>query len=327
MPLPTSSNVHVDQPLTNLLVGYKNQAYIADEAAPVVPVDKQTNIIPRLNQSYFFRDDARVRAVGTESRGGGWTVDNTMTYFCPRYSYHHDIPDEVRDNTDAPYDQDREASYLVADKLMMARERAFATNLFTTGVWGQDKVGGTDFNQWSNYAGSTPLEDVATYKDSVEALIGVEPNTAVIGKQVLVGSGGLANGNGLLWHPEILDLIKYTQKAVITVDLLASLFGFDKLLVGRAIFTSTPEATAEASVTYSRIWGKHMLMMYNTPGPSIWKPPAVATIVWNRVANAIQYIKRFRLERNEVDRLEGNSYFTQKVIVANAGVFLSGCVN
>jgi hypothetical protein len=327
MPQPTQSQVHVDQLLTNMLVGYKNLAYIADDAAPIVPVDKQTNIIPRLNQSYFFRDDAKLRAPGTESAGGGLTVDNTLTYYCPRYSYSHDIPDEVRDNTDAPYDQDREAAMLVADKLQMARERSFAANIFTTGIWGTNKVAGTDFNQWSNYAGSTPLEDVTSWKDQVEALVGVEPNVCIIGKQVLVGSGGVSNGAGLIWHPELIDTIKYTQRGQLSVDLIASLFGFEKFLIGRAIFTSTPEGTAETSVSYSRIWGKNLLMYYNTPGPSIWKPTAIQTIVWNRVANAVQYIKRMRIETKEIDRLEGNTYFTQKTIVTNAGLFAGSVVN
>lgn len=332
MPLPTQSQVHVDNLLTSFLVGYKNAAYIADDAAPVVPVEKQTNIIPRLNQSYFFRDDAKLRAAGTRSKGGGWTVDNTLTYYCPRYSYRHEIPDEVRDNTDLPYDQDREAAFLGADKVQMARERDFASNLFTAAPWGTSKIGGTDFNQWSNYAGSLPLDDIAVYMDLIEGLIGVEPNVFIMGKQVWTGSGGLANGGGLRWHPELLDAIKYTQKGVIGLDLFASLIAntngeIPKILLGRAIFTSSPEGIAEASVTYSRIWGKHVLMYYNTPGPSIWKPAAVMTMVWNRVASAIQYIKRMRDEQAEIDIIEANSYFQHKVIVPNAGIFLSGAVN
>jgi len=332
MPLPTQGQVHVDSLLTNFLVGYKNAAYIADDAAPVVPVVKQTNIIPRLNQSSFFRDDAKLRAAGTRSKGGGWTVDNTLTYYCPRYSYRHEIPDEVRDNTDMPYDQDREAAFLAADKLQMARERDFAANFFTTGIWGTNKAGGVDFNQWSNYGGSLPLDDLAVYFDAVEALIGVEPNNIILGKQVWTGSGGLANGGGLRWHPTLLDAIKYTQKGVIGLDLFASLIAntngeVPKVLMGRAIFTSSPEGIAESAVTYSRIWGKHVLAFYNTAGPSIWKPPAIMTIVWNRVANAIQYIKRMRDEQAEMDIIEGNSYFTHKVIVANAGIFLQNAVN
>ncbi len=327
MPQPSVNSLHVDQPMTNFLIGYENPAYIADQAAPAVYVDKRSNIIPRLNQSYFFRDDAKKRAPGTRSARGGWTADNTMTYYCDRFSFGHEIPDEIRDNTDAPYDQDREASKLVADKMLMARERSFSSNMFTTGVWGTDYTGGTDFNQWSNYNGSTPLEDIAAYKDAVEAQVGMEPNNFILGKQVWVGSGGLANGSGLKWHPELLDTIKYTQKAQISIDLFASLIEVEKVLMGRAIYTTSPEGIAESAVTYTRIWGKNVLMYYNTPGPTIWKPSAVMTIVWNRVAQALQYIKRFKNEEAEYEVIEGNSYFQHKLITSRSGIFLSGAVN
>ena len=327
MPQPTAQQVHVDQLLTNLLIGYKNAQYIADDAAPILPVDKQTNIIPRANQSAYFRDDAKIRAAGTKSQRSGFTYDNTMTYFCPRYSLGHEIPDEVRDNTDLPYDQDREASFFVANALQLARERAFASNVFVSGAWGTTKAAGTDFAQWSNYAGSFPLDDITQWKDQIEGLIGIEANQMVIGKQVWVGSGGLSNGGGLKWHPTVIDTIKYTQKGVVDLDLFTSLVGLDKVLVGRAIFTSTVEGTAESSVTYSRVFGKNALLYYNSGGPSIFKPQAVLTVVWNRVANAVQYIKRFRDEAAEMDVIEGNSYFTHKVTVPNAGLFASSVVN
>lgn len=328
MPQPTQSQVHVDTLLTNMLVGFKNAAYIADDASPILPVDKQTNIIPRVNQSAFFRDDAKLRAAGTRSARSGFTVDNTLTYFCPRFSLGHEIPDEVRDNTDAPYDMDRESAFFVANALQLARERMFASNMFSA-VWGSNKVQGVDFNQWSNYAGSTPLEDVTQWKDQIEGLIGIEANQMVIGKQVWVGSGGVSNGQGLKWHPELIDTVKYTQRGQLSLDTVASLFELDRILVGRAIFTATPETApaAESSVVYQRIFGKNVLVFYNPPGPSIFKPMAMATVVWNRVASAIQYIKRFRDEQGEFDVVEGNSYFVHKQIVANAGIFATGAVN
>ena len=326
MPQPTQSQVHVDQLLTNVLVGFKNAAYIADDAAPILPVDKQTNLIARVNQSAFFRDDARQRAAGTRSNRSGFTVDNTMSYFCPRFSLGHEIPDEVRDNTDQPYDMDRESAFFVANALQLARERMFAANMFVATPWTTNKTAGTDFNQWSNYAGSTPLEDVTQWKDQIEGLIGIEANQMILGKQVWTGSGGLANGQGLKWHPELIDTVKYTQRGQLSLDVVSSLFELDRILLGRAIFTSTVEGVAESAVTYSRIFGKNGLIFYNPPGPSIFKPMAMMTIVWQRVASAIQYIKRFRDEQGEFDVIEGNSYFVHKAIVANAGIFITNAV-
>lgn len=319
MPLPTSRDVHVDQMLTNVSVAYKNQMYIADEALPLLPVNRQSNIIPSYSQSYWFRDEAKMAAPGADIAIAEYAVDTTDTYYCPRHRLGRLIFDETRDNADAPFNLDREAVEFLVDKMQLRREIQFVTNLFTTSKWTTDKTGGTDFTVWSNYAGSSPLVDVVTYKDTVEALIGREPNKFIVGKQVHIQ---LKN------HPDLIDLVKYTQRGQLTSDLIASLLEVDRYLIGRAIYASGtyPEGTAESSVSYSRVWGKHGLMLFTPPSPSLMTPSAGYTIVWNRVAGAAQYIQRFRREEAEADLIVANSYFTQKKLSAAAGLFLSGAV-
>jgi len=317
MPNPLPSTLHVDQLLTNISIAYKNPEYIADQIFPIVPVQKQSDIIPQYDQSHWFRDEAKLRAPGTKSAGGGWKVTTSAKYFCDRYSIRKEISDELRKNADAPFNLDRDATEWVADKLQMRREVAFATDFFTTNIWGTDKVGGVDFTQWSDYANSSPLTDIDSYKDTVEGLIGREPNVLVMGKEVWLQ---------LKWHPDLVDLIKYTQVGQVTIDLFRTLTEFDKVLIGRSIYTTSAEGTAEASVTYSRIWGKNALMIYVPDRPSLLTPAAGYTFVWQVVPNALQYIKRMRDEEREVDIIEGNTYFDQKITGSNAGLFMSGAV-
>ncbi len=318
---PSARDLHVNQLLTNLSIAYRNAVYIADQLFPIVPVKKQSDIIPKYPQSYWFRDLARLRVGGQKSEGSGFTVDTTATYFCPRYSFRFEIPDEVRDNADDPFSMDRDGAIFVTDKLQMRREVAFGSAFFTTGVWAQingagngDPTGGTDFTQWNDYGGSQPLVDVATYLDAIEGLIAREPNVMAIGKQSYVK---------LKWHPDLIDTIKYTQKGQLTPDLIASLFEVPKFLIGRGIYTTSAEGTAESSVTYSRIWGKALLALYVPAGPSLLTPSAGYTFVWSRVSSAIQYIKRMRDEEREVDIIEGNSYFTQAKVAQNAGFYMA----
>lgn len=312
----TGRDIHADAFLTNISIGYKNAAYIADQICPLVPVSKQSDLIPTYDQSHWFRDEAKLRSRATKSQRGGWSVGSD-NYFCNRYSYGHEIPDELRDNADAPYNLDRDAVDFVTDKCQMRREVAFATDFFTTSIWGTDKVGTTDFVKWSDYANSTPLINVSDYMDIVEGKIGREPNTMVLGKQVWVK---------LKWHPDVLDTIKYTQRAQMTVDLFGALIEVPKVLIGRSIYTTTAEGTAEASVTYSRIWGKNALMLYVPSAPSLMQPAAAYTFVWQRVASAVQYVKRMRDDEREVDIIEANTYFDQKKTGGNAGLFMSAVV-
>ena len=62
-----SRDVHIDAMLTNLSIGYKNDLYIADQIAPIVPVRRQSDIIPKYDQSHWFRNQAAIRAPGTAS--------------------------------------------------------------------------------------------------------------------------------------------------------------------------------------------------------------------------------------------------------------------
>ena len=307
----TSKDVHVDQLLTNVSIGYSNAGYIADQIFPVVPVDKQSDKYLTYDKSHWFRNEAKIRATGTKSERGGWNYSSD-TYFCDRFSYGHEIYDEERNNADNAFQLDSDAAEFATDKILMQREVAFAGNFFTTSVWGTDKVGATDFTRWSDYAGSTPLVDVSDWMDTIEASIGREANRLVMGKQVWTK---------LKWHPDLIDTIKYTQRAQMGLDLAATLLEVERILVGRAIYTTSPEGTAEASVSYSRIWGKHALLVYVPNTPSLRQPAAGYTFTWQRVPQSLRYIKRMRDEEREADIIEANAYYDHKVTGAAAGLF------
>jgi hypothetical protein len=75
-----------------------------------------------------------------------------------------------------------------------------------------------------------------------------------------------------------------------------------------------------------RIFGKGVLVAWVPAGPSLLAPAAGYTFVWNRVANALQYIKRMRNEEKEVDVIEMNTYFDQKQTAKGAGTFIATAV-
>lgn len=310
----TARDVHADAYLTSLSIGYKNDLYIADTCAPIVPVRRQSDIVPKYDQSHWFRNQAAIRAPGTLSRRGGFTVNTDDHYYCPRFSFGFEIPDEVRDNTDEPYNLDRDGTAFVTDRLMMMREVTWAGKFFITGVWGADV---TPNPLWSTYGTSTPLVDITNYQDAVEGRIARMPNKFILGKQVF---------SVLKWHPNVMDTIKYVQKAVVTTDLMASLLDIEQVMVGRAIYTASPEGTPEDNVVYQRIWGKNALLLYTPGAPSLMTPAATYTFTWQRVPNSIQYFTRKRNDEREVDILEGNTYFDQHITSKRAGQFINAPV-
>jgi len=318
MPMnPLQSQVHIDQLLTPVLISYRNPTHIADEIFSAVPVRKRSDIIPKFDQSPWFRDEAEVRAPGTKSSGGGFTTDSTQKYYCDRVSFRYEADDETADNVDQPYDLERAGIMFVGGKISLRKERAFATKWFTTSKWGTDKVGTTDFVKWSDYGGSTPLLDLAVWQEAVEAKVGLEPAHAALGRAILTY---------LKWHPDLVDTIKYTAVGKVTTDTILSLTDLTQLLVGRALVTTSPKGTAEASVTYTRVWGPHLLLYYRPPAPALNEPAAGYNFTWARVPGSLYYVKRMRDEEREVDILEGNAYFAQEQTAKNAGLFAQNVV-
>lgn len=336
MPKPNASELHVDVPLTNIAIGAKNTKYIVNDIFPTVTVPKQSNIVPSFDRSHWFRNDATQRALGTKSVRGGFSVKSSDTYFCKEHSFGYEVPDQVRENQDQPWDIDRHAVEFVTDKIEMAKELYFATNHFTTSVWGADwtgaaATGATSVIYWSTYASSSPLLDIDTFKDTVEADgNAVEPNVLVMGKQVWLK---------LKWHPDVIDtLYKGSVAGLVDETKFANLIDIPKVLIGRALYTTSPEVSTtaygttgagtdnETLISYTRAWGKHALLLYVPPSPSIMAPAAGYTFVWQRVPNAGLWIKRMRDEERQVDIIEANSNWDMKVTDAGAGLFLSGAV-
>lgn len=313
MPQPDVRDVHVDAILTNYSLAYQNLDYIADQVFPTVPVDKQSDKYFTYTKGFWFRDLAQLRAPGTESTGSGYGL-STATYFCDNYAFHFDIPDEVRENADQPLRPDMEAVNYVTDRLAMKRERLFSTNNFTTGLWGTDNTSAT---KWSIYGSSDPIVDIEVAKDTIRQTTGKLPNTLILGQQVWVQ---IKN------HPDLLDRIKYTQRGIVTKDLFASVIDMpaDRIFIGASIVNTAVEGATDS---FSDIWGKNALLLYVEPNPTPMTPTAGLTFVWSRFGGgALQYMRRLRLDRTMADRIEGLSYFNQKVVATDLGYFFSSIV-
>jgi len=79
-------------------------------------------------------------------------------------------------------------------------------------------------------------------------------------------------------------------------------------------------------VIYNRIWGKHVLVIYNPDAPTLMNPAAVFNFVWRRVPDASNYIRRFREDSRELDVIEGNGYHDFRVTSARSGEFLANII-
>jgi hypothetical protein len=325
---PQLGDVHVDAPLTNMSVAYiqDQAAFVADRVFANIPVLKQSDRYYVYNRADFNRDEMEERAPGAESAGNGYDLDNTPTYFAPVQAYHKDVPDQIRANSDSVLGPDRDATIFVTNKALIRRERTFAAKYFQPGVWLNQAVGVSatpgpgEFLQWNN-ADSDPIENMRTAKREVQEQTGFKPNFGLFGKQVF---------DVLIDHPEFIDRIKYNfaqgVAAVANEVIIAQLLGLEEVMVMEAVFNSAPRGAAEVS---QFIGGPHALIGYRTKTPGLMVPSCGYTFSWNGWMGATgmgHRIKSFRLERNEVDRIEVQMAYDQKITGADLGFFFENAV-
>lgn len=325
---PTPGDVHVNTPLTNISIAFLQNAanFVSSRVFPNIPVTKQSDRYYVYERGDFNRDEMAERAPATESVGGGYKLDNTPTYFANRFSFHKDIPDEVRANADAVLNPDREATAYVTHKALIKREKLFVQKFFQSGLWGVDYTGvssnpsGANVLQW-NDANSTPIESVRAAKRSIAERTGFEPNKLVLGRAVY---------DALLDHPDIIDRLKYGQTAggvanTSTSD-LASLFKVEEILVMNAVENTAKEG---ASASHAFIGGKNALLCHAATAPGLMTPTAGYTFSWTGLMGAGgegNRIKSFRMEQLGADRIEIDMCFDQKLVSADLGQFFTGIV-
>lgn len=325
---PTAGDVHVNQPLANVSVAYfqDQTRFIADRAFPNIPVQKQSDLFYTIPKGAFTRDQMAKRAPGTETKAIGYDV-STDNYYCDVYGLHHPIPAQIKANYDDPLNADKEATELLTQAGLIRREVNWMTNFFGTGIWTEERAGvatgptGTQFLRW-DVASSTPIEDVEAAKVAVEELTGYEPNTLVIDRHTL---------SALKNHADILDKLKYGQTApnpaMVTLNILAQIFGVERVLVARAIKNTALEGATDV---FSFIAGKNALLCYVPSSPGLYTPTAGYTFSWNGYMGAAaqgQRIRKYRVETKDSEIVEIDMAFVQKLISADLGAFFLNTVS
>lgn len=324
--MPRMQDAHIDRAMTNISVAYLQDAdkFIADKVFPIIPVQRQSDLYYKYNKGDFMRDEARQRAAYSESAGGDYGVEASEPYYCRKHAFHKDVSPEERLNYDEPLNADQDATVFVTQKMLIRREMAWTSKYFKTGVWGTDLTGVTasastnQFVQWDQ-EGSDPIGDITSAGIKMAAETSYRPNTLVLSPYVF---------NALKNHFDILDRIKYTERGIVTTELLASLFEVDRVLVAWSVVNSAERGAAD-DVDF--IYGKNALLCYSNPNPGLRQPSAGYIFAWTGLEGAGAFGNRIvRLPMDMLglgtERIEGEMAFDTQIISADLGTFFSGAV-
>lgn len=313
---PDLVDVHVDKLLTTISVGYKNDNYINSQVAPVVLVEKESDIIPQYVKDFWFRDIAQRLAPGDKAPRSGFTVDNTLKYDVIEYGIAKEIPDRLRANQDAPYDLDRDAALWVAEMINLRWEVQFGSTIFTTSTWTGSSTAAdiTPSPTWDDYGLSDPISDIRTERRAIRQKIARHGNVLILGEDVM---------DTLIDHPLLVERVKYGGGDV-TEDLVKRLLRIDKVLVGESMQATNAEG---ATLALSDLFTKQALLLYLPSSPGRFTPSAVYNFVQRPFKGGDRMVtRRIRNDERMIDIVEGRTAYDMKIIDAQAGAFFDAVI-
>lgn len=320
MPQPTPAQLHVDHFLTGMAVAWsQDQAnFAADKVFPICPVNKESDLFAVYEKGYFYRTgQMKPRPLGGRPPATGYEVTQG-SYRCEEWSLEHLIDDRTRQNADQPLDPDLAGMRLLQTQGLIQRDTLWATEYFVTGVWGTDWTGvssgpsANQFLQWDQ-SGSDPIQFIRGRAVDVGGKTGYRPNVIVF--------GALAY-EAFINHPDVLDRIKYTQRGVVTPDIVATLLDVPKVVTPRSVSNTAAEGQSD-SIGYI-LNETNVLLAYAAPAPSIQEPSAGYTFAYTGlipgVTNAYGgVIMRGREDLAHSDVLQIRASYDQEVVAADLG--------
>lgn len=326
----TASNIvgtlHVDRYLTGFSVQFVQDRanFVAQRAASVVPVMKQTDKYVVYDRGYFWRDEVQPRPLGGRPEQVSYKLSEG-SYSATEYALEHVIDDRQRANVDDPIRLDENAVTLLTQKHMIKQDRVWAQKFFTTGMWstealGVASAGDLDNDQFMNFsdADSDPIGTIDFYKDKINEKTGFMPNTLVLGANVK---------RVLRSHPDIADRIKYTRTGIADEAILGMLFEVPNVVVARSIYNAANEGAAD-NFRYI-VDANAMLLAYIDPNPGLDSPTAIVNFAWTGLfpgaTNAIGgVIERGRDDRAHSDYFQGRMAWDLQPVAPDLAVFFRG---
>jgi len=307
MPLLTPSQVHIDQPLSNLTLAYVQEQtnFVADKVFPTVGVARQSDKYYIYDRANMNRSgDVKKLAPRTEVNRIGMAVSNAA-YYADVYGLGMDFDEQTIANEDAMLEIRSAGAQTLTTRLLIDREERFADTFFKAGVW---------------------TTDVTTGRRTMQlASGGFKPNTMVVGKEVR---------DVLVNHPDILARLNggatVSNTALITDAKLAEIFEVENFYVMEAVKNGAVEGLAESN---SFIGGKNALLVHTPRASGLMTPAAGLTFAWNSVPGVnnlgvtVESFSDDALKRQQVaEHIQVKMAYDMKVTGADLGYFFSAVI-
>ena len=308
------NNVHpVDPLLTSFMVQYsqEQEGFLADKLFPTIPAPSGiTGTYYTFTSSKdFFTLPAKTRRAPGTAFGRGNLGIGTETYKSVEDGWEIAVDDEIQENAQGPYNPRRTAAESAAQIVMLRREKiiidaitnATTFSSYTTAIGVNDRYDNDN---------SSPVGLMDTWKEVIRGNIGRNPNTYVLAYDAWLK---------LKEHPDLKARVKTTVDTVVTLDLVAKLFGLERILLSFAKYNSNEEGQ---TVTLTDMMSKKAFLGYINPSPGIMRPSVGYTIQLKGM-QAMTY--REEKVKSEIARVSVHE--VPKIVAADCGYLLTTLIS
>jgi hypothetical protein len=315
MPL---QKLHIDKMLTNISIGYKNEAYIADQIFLPVVVEKQSDKYYVYGKELFRTHDDK-RAPGTEAHEITWTLSDDQ-YFVEGHAIRHPIADEELQNADDVFQLEADGTELVSEAILLNKEVAAAQMLLDASNYGV----GFSYNmgaasnppKWSDFDNSNPVIDIESARAKMHKQSGIVPNTLIISRTVY---------NVLKFHPKLLEIIKYVERGMVTLELMKAAFDVDNIIVGNALVSSSHNPAQGDNLGY--IWGNSAILAYIPKNPGKKTLALGYSFMWNKDGAGAVQVRKWYEQGRRATVVEAERWYAHKIVSNVAGFLFANAVD
>ncbi len=305
--------LHINRPLSNLSVQYKNEAMIWREILPVIRVGERSDVYFKYTKENAYRlaDDK----IGPKSLANEISLEvSTDNYSVKDHALADWLPQETIDNADAPLSPAIDVNDNLNMLLDVAQEKRAADLVFAAATYPTgNKVTLSGTAQWGQSA-DAPISDIQT---AIETCF-QRANTLVFGLDAWLVFRRL---------PEILDAVKSSTRSqstpggLATAPEVASLFDVDRILIGRSRYITSKEGQ---TATFARLWGKHMAALHVLPSPGIRSITFGATFSESERLTMTEFDVKRGVKGAQYIKVGWNS--DEKVIASDLGYLITDAV-
>jgi hypothetical protein len=226
-------------PLRDQSIQYKNASFIGTEIFPQITVSPKAKIL-LYDRGPWFRAEAAPRIGGTAAVRGNFTY-TTQNINTTNWAIATEITDEDRRDAQfmnsVPLQPEMDAVDYATNGILLRKETVVGAHVVgATSAW-SGQVGGQDVaGTWAAGAGNTFIADVITGINDIKAATGIKPNRLLLSANTMFE---------LMQEATLLNRIQYSSLGVITEQLIAQLFGLDKVIVSDQIVNTADEGIVD----------------------------------------------------------------------------------